>query len=99
MAVAALKERLPADRVITAGPEYAAGMAGLTLGGGYGPLGRRFGLAADNLTGAEVVLADGSAVWADAEREPDLLLGAARGRWPSSEPVPRAAPQVTFARR
>jgi len=32
-------------------------MAGLTLGGGYGPLIGRFGLALDNLLAAEVVLA------------------------------------------
>lgn len=46
------------------------GMAGLTLGGGYGPLNGVAGLAADNLLGADVVLADGSAVTTDAE--PDL---------------------------
>jgi FAD/FMN-containing dehydrogenase len=33
------------------------GMAGLTLGGGYGPLNGTCGMAADNLLGAEVVLA------------------------------------------
>jgi FAD/FMN-containing dehydrogenase len=48
-------------------------MVGITLGGGYGPLTGRFGLAADNLLGAEVVLADGSIVDTDAEHEPDLF--------------------------
>ncbi|GAA0919368.1 MULTISPECIES: FAD-dependent oxidoreductase [Streptomyces violaceusniger group] len=72
-----------ANRVLAAADRYGLvaatgtigtlGMAGLTLGGGYGPLGGRFGLAADNLTGAEVVLADGSVVWTDAEHEPDLF--------------------------
>src|SRR5262249_1068045 len=47
------------------------GMAGLTLGGGYGPLTGRFGMAADNLLGAEVVLADGGGVRADETPEPD----------------------------
>ncbi|MBO3677204.1 FAD-binding oxidoreductase [Streptomyces sp. NEAU-YJ-81] len=49
------------------------GMAGLSLGGGYGPLSGRFGLALDNVLSADVVLADGSLVTADAEREPELL--------------------------
>jgi FAD/FMN-containing dehydrogenase len=34
------------------------GMAGVILGGGYGPLNGPCGLAADNLLGAEIVLAD-----------------------------------------
>jgi FAD/FMN-containing dehydrogenase len=38
------------------------GMAGLTLGGGYGPLSGTCGLAVDNLLGAEIVLADGRRV-------------------------------------
>ncbi len=49
------------------------GVAGLTLGGGYGPLTGRLGLALDNLLGAEVVLADGRVVTTDAEHEPDLF--------------------------
>jgi len=49
------------------------GMAGLTLGGGYGPLSGSCGLAADNLLGAEVVLADGRSVTTGADAEPALF--------------------------
>jgi FAD/FMN-containing dehydrogenase len=49
------------------------GMAGLTLGGGYGPLSPRFGLALDNLLGAEVVLANGRRVTADVLTNADLF--------------------------
>jgi FAD/FMN-containing dehydrogenase len=56
-----------------AGSVGAVGMAGLTLGGGYGPLIGRFGLALDNLVGAEVVLADGRTVVADASSETELF--------------------------
>jgi FAD/FMN-containing dehydrogenase len=48
------------------------GMAGLTLGGGYGPLSGTCGLAADNLLGAEIVLADGRSVTTGPDAEPDL---------------------------
>jgi len=48
------------------------GMAGLTLAGGYGPLTGRFGLALDNLLGADVVLEDGRRVQVDDTREPEL---------------------------
>lgn len=48
-------------------------MAGLTLGGGYGPFIGRCGLALDNLLAAEVVLADGRIVAADGENHPELF--------------------------
>jgi FAD/FMN-containing dehydrogenase len=49
------------------------GIAGLTLGGGYGPLNGRYGLAADNLLSAEIVLADGRCVTTGPDEEPDLF--------------------------
>jgi FAD/FMN-containing dehydrogenase len=49
------------------------GVGGLTLGGGVGHFTRAFGLTIDNLLAATVVLADGSVVQTDAEREADLF--------------------------
>ena len=66
---AAHKEGLSA----VAGNVGAFGFAGLATGGGYGALAGRFGLAADDLLGAEVVLADGSLVTADATHDPELF--------------------------
>jgi hypothetical protein len=51
----------------------AVGMTGLTLGGGYGPLTPKFGLALDNLLNAEVVLEDGSLVTADCTTNGELF--------------------------
>jgi FAD/FMN-containing dehydrogenase len=48
-------------------------MAGFTLGGGYGALIGRFGLALDNLLAAEIVLADGRVVIAKADNEEELF--------------------------
>jgi FAD/FMN-containing dehydrogenase len=48
------------------------GLAGLTLGGGYGYLSGKYGLALDNLLSAEVVTADGRVLRASAEEHPDL---------------------------
>ena len=54
------------------GTVKAVGMAGLTLAGGYGPLNGKYGLALDNLLGAEVVLANGLRIRADANENGDL---------------------------
>jgi FAD/FMN-containing dehydrogenase len=51
----------------------AVGAIGHLLGGGYGALTPGYGLAADNLLSAEVVLADGRAVTADPVQNPDLF--------------------------
>jgi FAD/FMN-containing dehydrogenase len=49
------------------------GVGGLTLGGGQGWLTRKHGMSIDNLLSAEVVLADGSIVRADANNHADLF--------------------------
>jgi hypothetical protein len=51
------------------------GVVGYTLGGGFGWLGRRYGLAAHTVTRAEVVLADGDLVTASPTQHPDLFWG------------------------
>lgn len=53
----------------------ATGIAGLTLGGGFGYLTRRWGWTADNVLGMDVVTADGKLVRASAEDNPDLFWG------------------------
>jgi FAD/FMN-containing dehydrogenase len=55
------------------GSHGSVGVAGYTLGGGMGWLGRRFGLAADSLLRADVVTADGELVRATADRNGDLF--------------------------
>jgi hypothetical protein len=59
-------------RTVPAGTCPTVGIAGLALGGGVGFLARKFGLTCDNLLEATVVLADGTAVVANAHRHPDL---------------------------
>jgi FAD/FMN-containing dehydrogenase len=49
------------------------GIAGLTLGGGLGWLNGRYGLACDNLIGAEMVTADGDLLQVGPESHPDLF--------------------------
>jgi FAD/FMN-containing dehydrogenase len=49
------------------------GIGGLTLGGGMGWLTRKFGLTIDNLTGAEIVTADGQVLRVGPGDHPDLF--------------------------
>lgn len=55
------------------GINSTTGVSGLTLGGGFGWITRKFGMTIDNLVGAEIVLADGSAVRASESEHPDLF--------------------------
>ncbi len=57
----------------TGGLVSTTGIAGFTLGGGFGWLVRKHGLAADNLIAAEVVNADGELVRATTTEHEDLL--------------------------
>lgn len=57
----------------TMGVASDTGIAGLTLGGGFGKLGRKHGLACDNLVAADVVTANGHQVRASAEENADLF--------------------------
>lgn len=55
------------------GINSTTGIAGLTLGGGFGWLSRKYGMTIDNLASAEVVTAAGDVVRASATEHPDLF--------------------------
>ena len=57
------------------GINSTTGVAGLTLGGGFGWLSRKYGMTVDNLLSAEVVTADGSQLHASDSENADLFWG------------------------
>jgi FAD/FMN-containing dehydrogenase len=74
----------PEGLTIPAGCGPSVGIAGLTLGGGVGILGRMYGLTCDQLLGARIVLADGRCVDCDEHHDEDLfwaLRGAGGGNF------------------
>lgn len=67
------------DLVTPLGTVSHTGVGGLTTGGGFGRLARRFGLAVDNVMSVDVVTADGQLRHADAQENPDLYWGVRGG--------------------
>ncbi|NTJ66304.1 FAD-binding oxidoreductase [Agrobacterium rhizogenes] len=63
----------------TMGVNSDTGIAGLTLGGGFGKLGRKYGLTCDNLIAVEVVTAEGQILRASATEHADLFWGVRGG--------------------
>jgi FAD/FMN-containing dehydrogenase len=59
--------------VTTAGVVSHTGVGGFTLGGGFGRLNRKYGLAVDNVRGAEIITADGAIRRINADEDPDLF--------------------------
>jgi FAD/FMN-containing dehydrogenase len=60
---------------ISSGDTKSVGVGGLTLGGGIGWMVRKYGFAIDDLTGVEIVLANGSVVRASETENADLFWG------------------------
>ena len=67
------KETQAFGLAVPTGINSTTGIAGLTVGGGFGWLTRKFGLTIDSLVSADVVTADGELVRASATDNPDLF--------------------------
>jgi len=69
------REALAHGLATTAGTVSHTGVGGLTLGGGFGRLGRKFGLACDNVRAIDLVTADGKFLIANSKENKDLFWG------------------------
>ncbi|HWW49592.1 MAG TPA: FAD-binding oxidoreductase [Xanthobacteraceae bacterium] len=67
------KETQQFGLAVPTGINSTTGIAGLTLGGGFGWLTRPFGMTVDNLVGADIVTAKGELLHADAQENADLF--------------------------
>ena len=73
------RESMAQGMVTTTGTVSHTGVGGLTTGGGFGRLARRFGLALDNVQSVDVVTANGKLVHANAQQNSDLYWGVRGG--------------------
>jgi FAD/FMN-containing dehydrogenase len=68
-------ETAPYGLVVPTGVDPDTGVAGLTLGGGFGYLCRKHGLTIDNLLSVDLVTADATLVHASQDENPELFWG------------------------
>jgi FAD/FMN-containing dehydrogenase len=73
------REAMAQGLVTPLGTVSHTGVGGLTLGGGFGRIARKFGMAIDNLVSVDVVTADGQLRHASAKENPDLFWGVRGG--------------------
>jgi hypothetical protein len=69
------RESLVHNLATTAGTVSHTGVGGLTLGGGFGRIGRKYGLTCDNVRSIDLVTAKGESVTASAAENKDLFWG------------------------
>lgn len=68
-------ESMSQGLVTTAGTVSHTGVGGLSLGGGFGRLARKYGLTLDNIKSVDIVTADGAVRHASADENADLFWG------------------------